>query len=434
MNYIEWIKTIGLAIQLLVKSEFSGDVTVQLQWKNDLPGGFTLGESQPALCVSFFTVADSLKLCDFYLIPWQNIYINTRLEEKSFSISSMFLQTVTEYAIIYRVNADFTDNRSELHNQITSRLEKLLEVEENSIVLLEEQGLSTPSGIQIIRQQEYNNYIEYEIALPGTKLSMPLDFGIAPPSKMIIYHLIPDFGPIKTQWLSPLKYERDTCLTQSDEKILKIINAALNALMESSSAGKDEVFRRTSQGVEEILDRNGCKTDFYVSHYTDFLKKILDYKDPVTTEWFYESPFADYQPKTTPDVLTDYMPLAYNAIKDLPAVELDNLNQLIEQYRKYRKLAKKKPGKWVDGNMILGANPREYEPTYEEILLCEVGNRIRTLHQNFSPKELQKQARCRVAFSNTIHYKGFSVTHIDVMGSGRFFYIDTIEEVSFKLY
>lgn len=434
MNYIEWIKTIGLAIQLLVKSEFSGDVTVQLQWKNDLPGGFTLGDSQPALCVSLFTVADSLKLCDFYLIPWQNIYINTRLEEKSFAISSMFLQTVTDYAVIYRLNADFTDNRSELHNGITSRLEKLFEVEENNIVLLEEQGLTTPSGIQIIRQQEYNSYIEYEIALPGTKLSMPLDFEMAPPSKMIIYHLIPDFGPLKTQWLSPLKYERDTCLRLSDEKILKLFNAAINELIDSSSARKDEVFRRTSHGVEKILDRNGCKTDFYVSYYTDFLKKILDNKDPVITEIVYENPFADYQPKTTPDVLTDYMPSAYSTVKDLPAAELDNLNQLIEQYRKYRKLAKKNPGKWVDGNMILGANPREYEPTYEEILLCEIGKRIRILHQNFSPKELRKRARRRVGFLNTIHYKDFSVTHSDVMGSGRFFYIDTIEEVSFKLY
>jgi hypothetical protein len=204
--------------------------------------------------------------------------------------------------------------------------------------------------------------------------------------------------------------------------------------MESSSARKDEVFTRTLKGVEEILDQNGCKTDFYVSYYTDFLKKILSCKDPIVTELVYESPFADYQPKTTPDVLTDYMPSAYSIVKDLPAAELDNLNNLIEQYRKYRKLAKKNPGKWVDGNMILGANPREYEPTYEEILLCEIGNRIRILHQNFSPKELRKQAISRVGFSNTIHYKDFSVTHSDVMGSGRFFYININQEVKFKLF
>ena len=435
MNYIEWIKTIGLAIQLLIKSEFGGDVSVQLEWKNSIPGGIVLGENISALCISVYSIPDSAKLTVYYLIPWQNIYMPSRLGNEMV-ISNCFLKTVTEYAVIYESFSEDVLNevqKSKLEG-ITNRVEDLFDFSSNQNILLEEQGLTTPNGIQIIRQREYSYYVEQEIAIPGSKATMQHNFDSIAPGKMIFSHLVPDFGPIKSQWLSHLKIERNSCFQNCDDHFLQATSKGLSKLLSSDSLNTKQVFDDTWNRIDLILTENSCKTDSVKNYYKEHLLRFFSYREEIVYDFPNDNIFGDYVPKRTPDMLSDYMPEAYNEIKSLPNAELQNLSELISLYKKYKKTSRKNPGKWEDGNMILGANPKEYNPSFEEVMLCEAGTRIHEIMQKNSKSDIKRFAKRRVGLSNYIKFKKFSVIHSDVMGSGRFFYIATIEDVKFKLY
>lgn len=84
--------------------------------------------------------------------------------------------------------------------------------------------------------------------------------------------------------------------------------------------------------------------------------------------------------------------------------------------------------------MILGANPEEYQPSESEILLCEVGNRIKEIKDSNPTGSIRKTVSGHSQLPTKIKFRKFDVIHMDVMGSGRFFYISNMEELKFSLY
>lgn len=134
-----------------------------------------------------------------------------------------------------------------------------------------------------------------------------------------------------------------------------------------------------------------------------------------------EESFPDYQPKTSPDTMLDYMPSLAPKWEIIPDAKIENLKLLVELFSKYNKEAAADPGKWEDGNIVLGAREREYRPSEAELLLCEVGERIQSLIES-QPKESVKLEL------GVNEYLKFTFIHIDVMGSGRFYYVDKIEK------
>lgn len=436
MNYIEWIKTIGLAIQLLIKSEFGSDVTVSLEWQSELKNGISLGDNQPALYVSIYNQVDSAKLACFYLIPWQNIYFNDRTYGNDLSLPTYALKTVNEFAVVYEDFSGLTADE-ELRGKVekvNSLIDGFFEIIKNQKVLKEEQNFSTESGVQIIKTKEFPYYIVIEIALPGTSGTLPIDFDWVPPGKMILTHLVPDFGQVKSQWQPSLKNVRNDCLNQSDEEILKVFNSSLTNLLQNDTLNRTAEFNISFKAVKNILREKNCDGNATEDYYKSYLKKLMGYYVEEITDLPYSSPFGNYQPKQTPDELFDYMPSVYDEVAQLPSAELSALPKLIPLYRKYRKLARKNKGEWVEGNMILGANPTEYKPSFNEIMLCEVGRRIQKICKNNSPNEVKKYTKRRVGLTNRIKFQDFRVLHSDVMGSGRFFYVDIAGEVNFKLF
>jgi hypothetical protein len=86
----------------------------------------------------------------------------------------------------------------------------------------------------------------------------------------------------------------------------------------------------------------------------------------------------------------------------------------------------------VEGNMILGVRPKEYEPSLEELVLGETGERISKVINNNEKEEIISYLKNNKCHMRKIKFRKFTFTHADVMGSGRFFYVDTIEEVKLK--
>lgn len=146
-----------------------------------------------------------------------------------------------------------------------------------------------------------------------------------------------------------------------------------------------------------------------------------------------EDLFPDYRPKRTPDTMLDYMPSLLEDLARIPESNLSNLSNLIDLYIEYKKNAARSPGEWVDGNMILGAREKEYRPSREELVLNEIGDRISYVVSETDPGSLEKLLKKMKKYPKKIEFTRFYYIHYDVMGSGRFFYIDGMDKIEFTL-
>lgn len=139
--------------------------------------------------------------------------------------------------------------------------------------------------------------------------------------------------------------------------------------------------------------------------------------------------FGGYTPKITPDRLEDFMPELYETLHAMPEAEPENLNSLIGLFIEYKTGAAENPGHWEEGNMLLGARKREYIPSKEEVLLSETGNRLRRLIGSVPKERLKRELGKKYSDLRQLEYVRFTYTHVDVMGSGRFYYIDTMTKI-----
>ena len=137
-----------------------------------------------------------------------------------------------------------------------------------------------------------------------------------------------------------------------------------------------------------------------------------------------ENIFGDYAPKESEDTAADYLSggkdtAAYTTfVNTLPKTEIDNLQPLLKLHESYAKKVQKRPGKFEQGNIILGADEKEYSPSLEELELAEIGSRIKEIIAKTPRAELKKY----LAGAKQIAIISFTFRHADVMGSGRFFY------------
>ena len=83
----------------------------------------------------------------------------------------------------------------------------------------------------------------------------------------------------------------------------------------------------------------------------------------------FESIFRDYQPKTSPDTIFEYIAgerYQYNdfvVLNEFSEVKIDDLGKIIILFKHYKKAAEQNPGIYIDGNVILGASNKEYIPS-----------------------------------------------------------------------
>lgn len=132
--------------------------------------------------------------------------------------------------------------------------------------------------------------------------------------------------------------------------------------------------------------------------------------------------FPDYRPKETPDTLLDYRPSLSGEVAALPAARVENLKDLISALKSWSGKAAQNPGRYEEGNVALGANPKEYVPSDAELMVFEICERIRQIVLNTDSVTLSNTIKEQKVKVRQIIYKHFTFRHVDVMGSGRFFY------------
>jgi len=141
--------------------------------------------------------------------------------------------------------------------------------------------------------------------------------------------------------------------------------------------------------------------------------------------------FPDYEPKVTPDTIRDYLrkpeSIVFEILGEIGQPSLKKLKKILNYFKKYKKAATKNPGGYQRGNVAIGADLEQYYPSEEEILASELGKMIQSIIDSNSKKEIENIKKEDGISSQILTYNEIYFRHVDVMGSGRFFYAEKKE-------
>ena len=141
--------------------------------------------------------------------------------------------------------------------------------------------------------------------------------------------------------------------------------------------------------------------------------------------------FPDYQPKTSPDTVHDYLrdpdSKVFKILNDIKPPSLKNLKNILNYFNKYIIEVEQNPGTYKSGNIALGADLDQYYPSEEEILVSELGNSIKTIFESSSIQEIEDFKKEEGISSQTLKFNEIRYRHVDAMGSGRFYYAEKNE-------
>ena len=137
--------------------------------------------------------------------------------------------------------------------------------------------------------------------------------------------------------------------------------------------------------------------------------------------------FPDYEPKITPDTIKDYLrgpSNVYDILAEVGESSSGNLKKIVKYFKKYIKKAIKNPGGYQKGNIAIGADFSQFYPSEEELLASELGKMIEKIVKSQSREEFEKVKVQEGIKSQKIEFNEIYFRHVDVMGSGRFFYAE----------
>ena len=137
--------------------------------------------------------------------------------------------------------------------------------------------------------------------------------------------------------------------------------------------------------------------------------------------------FSDYQPKINPDSLEDYLrkpSKVYKILGEIGEPSINNLKTIISYFIKHKNAAENNPGGTQKGNVAIGADVDQYYPSEDELLVSELGKLIVQVNESYSRQQMKTLKLKHQIKSQQFTYQEITFRHVDVMGSGRFFYAD----------
>ena len=427
----EWIGLLGRAARLTAKLFFGESVKVDLSWHSNDTFIFSAKDGLEYLCIKI-TNNEKKELLQYDVIPWQSFTIKPRVDLSEKGISGEELVVVTDYAVIYSFIKPGTLDGNDIKQagKFKKLFEPLLEINKNH--RLQEEVLHFPENVRIISNRAYDYYVDLQIALPGTVMPADSEWMNICEGRMLYLQLVPDMGEIKKRWIKTADLPVDPYYTAVEDGLLKYFGEALDETSDSPAL-RNEIFNRTKSKIRKLFSGPNSYVKSLSDKYEERLKRWLFVKETAPLYPTEENMFGDYRPKRTPDTVVDYMPSLSADIKNLPHAELENYSDLLRLLQFYSENAKSNPGNWEEGNMILGGKPREYRPSKDELLASETGDRLAHIINTHPKEKIIEFLNREGSIPTDVEYTRYTFTHADVMGSGRFFYVQTSEKIKLSL-
>ena len=429
MNYHEWVRLLGEAIRLINKVSFNNLATIELEWSGNVKLFAFADNDSAAMGVNIYLKKNHRLLVTYTIVPWQNFSRRTKTDNPAEPGHFEHLLTVTEYAVIYTLSSTthLNTEENEVMEKFDTAFNKVIDYENNQTVV-EEEDSDIPSGIQIISGNVFKNYIDLQVAVPGSRLPEFTRWGKVSNSRMLHLSLVPDRGEIKSSWIKPAEPKLGPYYTSVERDLLKHFAGAIEKCIENPE-NRGHVFNETRNSMRSLFSAANSVVNFLFHEYETKLSRWLCLPEGWDNLSDMERLFPDYEPKRTPDTVIDFRPQLAEDVYRIPEAKLDNFIELLHLLIDTQGRAKKNPGQWVDGHVPLGARPREYEPSSDELLASEIGDRLHTIIQSEPEEQIRNLLQKEKMKIEQLEYTRFTFIHMDVMGSGRFFYVDTIEKV-----
>lgn len=429
-KYEEWTRLLCDALKNYVKLNNAGNyalsVTPYLEGRDTPPVNYKFHNFRLTLSSG----QSNKKIAEIILIPWQTFSLNGNQQIVNDPLALMQLVGVNDYCLVYALfpgektggdEADFVEDLKQLLNKYAE-----LNMDEDNYPTL------VPDGIQIIASREFDHFIEWEIAEPGSKIPPVNELAKISDKKMLHVTVVPDFGPVKEYWIKPANLYIDTYYTSIEDELLNIFSECI-AKCGTNPENRNEIFASAEEQFKNLFTAANSWVNYLSDKYKARLSNWLMIEEPAAEYPGDENIFPDYQPKLTPDTAIDYMPQLAEEFKLIPEAKLEDLANLLQLFHQTKEKVLLNPGQWEDGNIILGAKEKEYKPTKDELLLAEIGSRIELIINSSDRDKITDGVQSQNINEKQIEFDRFTFVHADVMGSGRFFYVDQIENVAVLL-
>lgn len=423
INYYAWIGLFALAFNLCPDQKLKNELIVQGSWQELENFPFISTAYQQCYILSVFD-KKSNPIVQYRLIPWQEMYQNPGI------ISAENLYAVNPFMLVFEEKKGYNED---LYTEVNTLAARIFNWDESKITgaPLNEQLLE---NYQIIHKKIHPFSVMLEVAQPGS--GGVINWNVIKsyaPGKMIRVTVVPDLGEIKTQWMFGFPSLFPVSFSDVQDEWIGIISEAVKKAEKMYIDDYDSLKNENLHSIRQSIKGEDAEVEKIIPIMEELLSRIFPSQGTKEREMIPESIFPDYEPKNTPDGVLDFNPSIYPEISAIPEATLVNLKELFVLYKSSRKKAKKKKGIWQDGNMVLGAQPKEYIPTKEELVLCETADRIFSIIQNTESEELKNYLQKHHLKNKKIKYLKFTFTHVDALGSGRFFYVDQIAQIKFSL-
>lgn len=432
--YTAWIQLFVLTLKLFPSFNGADEIQVKTSWINlESVGMYAKAQGMK---VEFISIEKNKPLLTYLLIPWDNISMTGKEADISSLLGLPDLLCVTPFAIIQeRYIPDVSEGEDDVvfKEKITTYIDELLSKDKYSRLMGYKDSFTLGDHYQVISMRQYPYMVDLSIAIPGSAHLDPEYFKKEYNKTMIFVSMLPDRGNVLASWIKAGDAAELTSVISIQDQLIQMFEGYI------ATAGS---IRNVEDRIEFYMECKAELLDFLSSvgmdnaikiFYCDLLRRLLAVPDETVREIQIDPVFGNYQPKETPDVVTDYMPDIQQDIETIPKAELENFYNLVELFNDYKTRAKQNPGKTVEGNVLLGGLPEEYQPSKDELMLAEIGERIRKINDTYDDKEIQVYCNENGLNDVVVEYVRYSFIHYDVMGSGRFFYVSTQETIRLLL-
>jgi len=421
MNYKAWINVFEKVTNLISKLYLNDNYAVKNSYAKNADYLFVDKNVSYLKCA---LNSRDKKIIEYDFIPWTDFSLNHNKDDFASPLLTNEFVIVTEYAVVYKSfqASDLTSEELSVAEEFDTILHDVLDY--NALYQLQEEELNFPENIQVISTKVYNYFVDLQITIPGSKLPEADKWKTICKNRMLHLHLVPDIGEVISNWIITQPDVLNVYYTSVEDSLLAIFNESLDLAL-SSNNSSDEIYLDGKEKIRALFNASNSYVNVLYDRYEKRLQRWLLLDKEMIVFPSEDNIFGDYEQKRTPDTLLDYAPQLSEEFKKIPLAQTNNLSELINLFNRYQLEAENNPGQWEDGNMVLGARPKEYKPSPEELILNEIGNRIKYI--------VSQTPKPEVEFEREINYKNFAITHVDVMGSGRFFYIDEIEDITITL-
>lgn len=434
-----WIMLLAQGFRQAIQIEFHQEVTIEMQELNIESLQLNSSQETKALFLQCKVKGNPRSDISFAVLPWQNLYrtIDIGLQSAPFPAE---LFTISSYALIFGpiYSQEINKPAQQKIEKITEVMKHVCNYNENQRELNTYLDSPVPWNFQAMSTKVYKYYVDFNVALPGSIIPEDEILLSLAPGKMIVLHIVPDYGPIRVCWLAPPEksQERFPAINKkNDEKIRLFFNTTLKEAQElaEDEIGRRRLFLRTKEELYNIMKENSFYTDELYSYFEKELLHLLYLPEWILNHEETLEIFPDYEPKMTPDTIYDYRGSMASKLLEIPEAKPENLVELLNLLDKYKARALKNPGYFEEGAIFLGADPRQYVPSDEELMESEIGERIGLIAFKTNPQEMKTILQRAGIIITQVEYKKIEFRHVDVMGSGRFFYASEPFSVTIKL-